>query len=83
MVEAWADVLEDVSVDDARWALKEHYKVSRDSIMPADIVELVEARNPLRDASWAGNVTEQRLAAEAAGERPALTSGDDEEEDGE
>lgn len=62
MVEAWAEVLADVDPADASWALTEHYKRTRESIMPADIIELAEEHEPPRSVSWAGNVTEQRLA---------------------
>ncbi|OZB88896.1 MAG: hypothetical protein B7X41_05740 [Microbacterium sp. 14-71-5] len=67
MVEAWAVLLDDLSPADAGWALIEHYKRSRDSVMPADLRALVEEREPVRNSSWAGNVTEQRLEREALG----------------
>lgn len=63
----WATVLADVPLDVALEALTEHYATERRSIMPADIVEFAP---PLRSSSHAGNVTEQRLAAE----RGELTS---------
>lgn len=63
----WATVLADVPLDTALEALAAHYSTERRSIMPADIVDFAP---PLRSSSHAGNVTEQRLAAE----RRAVTS---------
>ena len=63
----WATVLTDVSLDTALEALTAHYATERRSIMPADIVDFAP---PLRSASDAGNITEQRLARE----RDELTS---------
>lgn len=63
----WATVLADVSLDTALEALTAHYATERRSIMPADIVEFAPV---LRSSSYAGNVTEQRLARE----RSELTS---------
>ncbi len=60
MATAWAGVLVDVSLDAARSAVNDHYATETRSIMPADIV----AACPVWSSSWAGNVTEQRLAAE-------------------
>lgn len=60
MATAWAPVLADVSLEDAIVAVNDHYAVETRGIMPADIVEAC----PVRSSSWAGNVTEQRLAAE-------------------
>lgn len=60
--EAWADLLADVSLDDALAAVTEHYRAEGRSIMPADIV--AACVQPQRSASWVGNATEQRLAAE-------------------
>lgn len=57
----WATVLADVSLDTAFEALSAHYATERRSIMPADIVEFAPV---LRSSSYAGNVTEQRLARE-------------------
>ena len=58
----WASVLADVSLEAGIEALTAHYATERRSIMPADIVEFA----PLRSASYAGNITEQRLARERA-----------------
>lgn len=58
----WAVVLVDVSLDTALEALSAHYASERRSIMPADIVEYA----PVRSSSYAGNVTELRLARERA-----------------
>lgn len=66
----WADDLEHVALSDAVVAMREHYAVSDERMTIADIVAAV----PVRSSSWIGNITEQRLAAEAAG-RPALTPG--------
>lgn len=48
----WADVLGDITHDDAEAALKAHYRESRYPIRPADIVQRVEAvqRQRVRDA---------------------------------
>lgn len=66
MAVAWSGVLADVTLEDARGAVDEHYAVETRGVMPADIV----AACPVRSSSWAGNVTEQRLASE----RAAVTS---------
>ena len=57
----WAIVLVDVPLDIALEALSAHYATERRSIMPADIVDFAPV---LRSSSYAGNVTEQRLARE-------------------
>ncbi|MGI0521814.1 hypothetical protein ABY45_14660 [Microbacterium maritypicum] len=57
----WATVLADVPLDVALEALSAHYAIERRSIMPADIVDFAPV---LRSSSYAGNVTEQRLARE-------------------
>lgn len=59
--EMWADMLTDISLAEARVAVREFYAVESRSIMPADVLERV----PVRASSWVGNVTEQRLAREA------------------
>ena len=59
----WANVLAEVTLDVALEALTAHYATERRSIMPADIVDFAP---PLRSSSYAGNVTEQRLARERA-----------------
>src|SRR5690606_22014581 len=41
--EAWAIILDDIPLADALAALKAHYRASRFPVMPADIVEQVEA----------------------------------------
>lgn len=61
----WADDLWDVSLEDALDAMREHYATERTPLMIADVREFV----PVHNSSWAGDVTEQRLAAEAAGQR--------------
>lgn len=66
----WADDLEHVELADAVAAMREHYAATSERMTIADIIEAC----PVRDSSWVGNITEQRLAAEAAG-RPALTPG--------
>lgn len=71
MAIAWADVLVDVELGAAMDAVNDHYASETRGIMPADIIAAV----PLHNSSWAGNITEQRLAAEAAGLRPALEPG--------
>ena len=68
----WATVLAEVSLDVALEALTAHYATERRSIMPADVVDFAP---PRRDSSWVGNITEQRLAAEAAGQVKALEPG--------
>lgn len=60
MATVWAPVLGDVSLEDAMVAVNDHYASETRGIMPADIVSAC----PVRSSSWAGNVTEQRLAAE-------------------
>lgn len=57
----WATVLADVPLGTALEALTAHYATERRSIMPADIVDFAPV---LRSTSYAGNVTEQRLARE-------------------
>lgn len=63
MAIAWASVLVDVDLQPALDAVNDHYAAETRGIMPADIV----AACPVRSSSWAGNVTEQRLARERAG----------------
>ena len=41
MATAWARVLADVSLEDALAALEQHYRQSRDAIMPADVLALL------------------------------------------
>jgi hypothetical protein len=60
MATAWAMVLADVPLDRALDAVNEHYQNETRAVMPADIVTL--AGDPVRSASDAGNITEQRLA---------------------
>lgn len=62
----WAEDLADVPVEVAIDAMRAHYAVTREPLTIADIREFT----PLRSSSWAGNVTEQRLARE----RGELTS---------
>ena len=62
MATAWAGVLAAVPLDAALAAVDDHYAAETRGIMPADIVAAV----PVRSSSWAGNVTEQRLARERA-----------------
>ncbi|MGF3055638.1 hypothetical protein [Microbacterium sp. YY-01] len=64
----WAEDLEHVALGDAVAAVRQHYAVSSERITVSDLLDAC----PVRDSSWAGNITEQRLAAEAAGRR-ALT----------
>lgn len=64
--EAWAAVLADVPLEVGVAAVRDHYRVETRMVMPADIV----AAMPAPSSSDAGNVTEQRLAAE----RRAVTS---------
>lgn len=70
MATAWAEVLADVPLEQALTAVTEHYRMSRDAIMPADILERVgvvdEPASPYR------NITAE-LAAKAleAGDTPA------------
>lgn len=59
MAIAWASVLAEVSLEDARTAVNDHYATETRGIMPADILAAVPAWKGLSDA---GNVTEQRLA---------------------
>ncbi|WP_295104424.1 hypothetical protein [uncultured Microbacterium sp.] len=58
----WADDLPHVSLDDALAAMRAHYAVSDEPMTIRDVNEFA----PLRSSSHAGNVTEQRLAAERA-----------------
>lgn len=69
----WADDLGHVELSDAIDAMRDHYAGSTERMTIADII----AACPVHSASWGGNITEQRLAAEAAGLRPALTPGVD------
>ena len=59
----WATVLAEVPLEAGLEALAAHYATERRSIMPADIVDFAPV---LRSSSYAGNITEQRLAAERA-----------------
>lgn len=65
----WSEDLEHVSLPDAVEAMRDHYAGSDERITIADII----AACPVRSSSWVGNVTEQRLAAEDARIREALT----------
>lgn len=38
--EAWATILDDVPLANALDAMRAHYRVSRDALMPADVLEL-------------------------------------------
>lgn len=67
----WADDLEQVALTDAVEAMREHYAATDERMTISDIV----ASCPVRSSSYAGNITEQRLAAEAAGQK-ALEPGD-------
>lgn len=40
----WAGVLADVSLEDALWAMREHYRTSTDSMLPAHLLTLLRAR---------------------------------------
>jgi hypothetical protein len=44
--EIWAELLVDVELGDALVALTEHYRASKDPIMPADILAAVGYREP-------------------------------------
>lgn len=68
----WAEDLADVPLDVAIDAMRAHYALTREPLTIADIREFV----PVHNSSWAGDITAQRLAAEAAGQR-ALEPGDD------
>lgn len=61
MAIAWAEVLGEVELDAALVAVNDHYTTETRGIMPADIVA---AMPPVRSSSYAGNITEQRLARE-------------------
>lgn len=81
-VEAWHLIIGDLDFTAAMNAAVDHYRDApvddfgrAPKLMPRHIVEACE--EPLHNSSWAGNLTEQRLAAEAAGKRPALTPGVD------
>lgn len=65
--EAWAAVLADVPLEVGAAAVRDHYRVETRTVMPADIIAAVPVPSSVSDA---GNVTEQRLAAE----RRAVTS---------
>ena len=56
----WAEDLGHVELGDAIEAMREHYAASDERITIADIV----AACPVRSSSWAGNVTEHRIAQE-------------------
>lgn len=79
-IEAWHLIIGDLDFEAAMSAAVEHYRDApldefdrAPRLMPRHIVEACE--EPLHNSSWIGNITEQRLAAEAAGIRPALTPG--------
>lgn len=68
-VEAWFMVVGDFTYADALAAARDHYRDAplddrgrAPSLKPRHIVEA--CAEPVRSASWVGNVTEQRLAAE-------------------
>ena len=50
--QAWAVVLDDVPVSEAMDALREHYRVSRFPVMPADILAMVEASREGREREY-------------------------------
>lgn len=66
----WAEDLSDVALDDALVAMRGHYASSSERMTIADVI----AACPIRDSSWAGNITELRLARETAALPPG---GDD------
>lgn len=68
----WADDLAHVPLSDALDAMRDHYAETNEPLTISDIIAAV----PVRSSSWAGNITEQRLAAEAAGTVKALEPGD-------
>jgi hypothetical protein len=45
---AWAEALDDIELDDAKTAVVQHYRNTRDWIMPADVRKLVKAIRELR-----------------------------------
>lgn len=67
----WADDLAHVPLSDALDAMREHYAGTSEPLTISDVLAAV----PVRSSSWAGNITEQRLAAEAAGVQKALEPG--------
>lgn len=67
----WADDLAQVALADAVEAMSEHYAATDERMTISDLL----AACSVRSSSYAGNITEQRLAAEAAGQK-ALEPGD-------
>lgn len=74
----WATVLDDIALDEALAALRAHYRVSRFPVMPADIVEHVEAarRQAARDERREKSRVIQR-AENAAHRRVVIEQGHD------
>jgi hypothetical protein len=69
VAEAWAEVLTDVTVDEAKAAVVEHYRVSREPLMPADVLERVGWEPPSPHENITDQVAERLLqdAIDAAG----------------
>ena len=75
-VEAWHQVIGDLDYVEALAAVRDHYRDAEvdergraPRLMPRHLTAVCV--EPVRSSSWAGNVTEQRLAREA---RQAVTS---------
>ena len=63
VAEAWAAVLADVALEEAKVAVVAHYKVSRDPLMPADVLDLVGWEPPSPHQNITDQVAEKQLQA--------------------
>lgn len=69
MAKAWADVLPDVTLDDALAALAEHYRWTKETIAPSDVLALsdVELESPFPSIDAELEADARRRALDAAG----------------
>ncbi|WP_084965278.1 hypothetical protein [Thermoactinospora rubra] len=69
---AWAQALDDITLDEARAAVIQHYRESRDWIMPADVRTLVRRARELRLAARPIPEPAPELAADPRAYQQAL-----------
>lgn len=72
---AWATVLDDIPLIEALDGMREHYRVSRFPVMPADILEHVEAARANLDRDRRRARSLQRRRAENADHRQRMVDG--------
>lgn len=70
--DVWAVVLDDIGYEEALAALREHYRVSRFPLMPADIVDHVNQLRASSDLDQRRAASVQRRRAENASHRRQL-----------